>query len=30
MKGGGRGEKPMVPEAGFASYYGRPVLKETV
>ena len=28
MKGGGRGEKPMVPEAGFASYYGHPVLKE--
>ncbi len=24
------GEKPMVPEADFASYYGRPVLKETV
>jgi formate-dependent nitrite reductase membrane component NrfD len=33
MKGGsGRrgGEKPMVPEAEFSSYYGRPVLKETV
>jgi formate-dependent nitrite reductase membrane component NrfD len=30
MKGGGRGEKPTVPEADFASYYGRPVLKETV
>jgi hypothetical protein len=25
-----RGEKSMVPEADFASYYGRPVLKETV
>jgi formate-dependent nitrite reductase membrane component NrfD len=32
MKAGGRrgGEKPMVPEADFSSYYGRPVLKETV
>ena len=30
--GGGRrgGEKQMVPEADFGSYYGRPVLKETV
>ncbi len=30
--GGGRrgGEKQMVPEADFSSYYGRPVLKETV
>jgi formate-dependent nitrite reductase membrane component NrfD len=31
--GGGRrggGEKQMVPEAEFSSYYGRPVLKETV
>jgi formate-dependent nitrite reductase membrane component NrfD len=29
---GGRrgGEKQMVPEADFSSYYGRPVLKETV
>ncbi len=25
-----RGEKRMVPEAEFSSYYGRPVLKETV
>src|SRR6266699_3957263 len=25
-----RGEKPMVPEADFSSYYGLPVLKETV
>jgi hypothetical protein len=24
------GEQPMVPEAEFSSYYGRPVLKETV
>lgn len=24
------GEKQMVPEADFSSYYGRPVLKETV
>ena len=24
------GERPMVPEADFGSYYGRPVLKETV
>ena len=24
------GEKPVVPEADFSSYYGRPVLKETV
>jgi|HubBroStandDraft_6_1064221.scaffolds.fasta_scaffold211872_2 hypothetical protein len=34
MKGGGGGgrggEKPMVPKAEFSSYYGRPVLKETV
>jgi hypothetical protein len=34
MKGGGSGrrggETPMVPEAEFGSYYGRPVLKETV
>jgi formate-dependent nitrite reductase membrane component NrfD len=32
MKAGGRrgGEKQMVPEAEFSSYYGRPVLKETV
>ncbi len=32
MTGGGRrgGEKQMVPEADFSSYYGRPVLKETV
>jgi hypothetical protein len=33
MKAGVRrrgGEKPMVPEAEFTSYYGRPVLKETV
>jgi len=32
MKAGGRrsGEKQMVPEADFSSYYGRPVLKETV
>jgi len=31
-KAGGRrgGEKQMVPEADFSSYYGRPVLKETV
>jgi formate-dependent nitrite reductase membrane component NrfD len=35
-RGGGRGgsrgggEKQMVPEADFSSYYGRPVLKETV
>src|SRR6266699_2488291 len=30
--GGGRrgGEKQMVPKADFSSYYGRPVLKETV
>ncbi len=30
--GGGRrgGEKQMVPEADFSSYYGRPVLQETV
>ena len=26
----GGGEKQMVPEAEFSSYYGRPVLKETV
>ena len=26
----GGGEKQMVPEADFSSYYGRPVLKETV
>jgi len=25
--GGGRGEVPMVPEAEFTSYYGRPVVK---
>lgn len=25
--GGGRGEVPMVPEAQFTSYYGRPVVK---
>ena len=25
-----RGEQPMVPEAEFASYYGRPVIKEPV
>jgi hypothetical protein len=32
VKVGGRrsGEKQMVPEADFGSYYGRPVLKETV
>src|SRR5207237_2508919 len=32
MKAGGRrgDEKQMVPEADFSSYYGRPVLKETV
>ncbi len=34
MKAGGRrrrgGEKQMVPETDFSSYYGRPVLKETV
>jgi formate-dependent nitrite reductase membrane component NrfD len=32
VKAGGRrgGEKQMVPEAEFSSYYGRPVLKETV
>ena len=31
-KVGGRrgGEKQMVPEADFSSYYGRPVLKEAV
>src|SRR4030081_1213040 len=29
MRGGG-GEKQLVPEAQFGSYYGRPVLKETV
>jgi formate-dependent nitrite reductase membrane component NrfD len=28
--GRGGGEKQMVPEADFSSYYGRPVLKETV
>jgi hypothetical protein len=27
---GGRGENPMVPQAEFTSYYGRPVVKETV
>lgn len=27
---GGRGERPMVPEAAFDSYYGRPVLKPPV
>ena len=25
-----RGEQPMVPEAEFSSYYGRPVIKEPV
>jgi formate-dependent nitrite reductase membrane component NrfD len=32
MRAGGRrgGEKQMVPEAEFSSYYGQPVLKETV
>jgi formate-dependent nitrite reductase membrane component NrfD len=30
MKAGARGEKQMVPKADFSSYYGRPVLKETV
>ncbi|MFC9926223.1 NrfD/PsrC family molybdoenzyme membrane anchor subunit [Streptomyces sp. NPDC127190] len=25
---GGRGEQPMVPDAEFSSYYGRPVLKK--
>ena len=25
--GGGRGEEPMVPEAEFTSYYGRPIVK---
>src|SRR5260370_38627044 len=25
-----RGEQPMVPDAEFASYYGRPVIKEPV
>jgi hypothetical protein len=31
-RGGGKrgGEKAMVPEAEFSSYYGRPVVKETV
>ncbi|HYQ64969.1 NrfD/PsrC family molybdoenzyme membrane anchor subunit [Actinophytocola sp.] len=27
-KGRGRGEQPMVPDASFASYYGRPVLNK--
>ena len=25
-----RGERPMVPEAEFSSYYGRPILKKPV
>jgi formate-dependent nitrite reductase membrane component NrfD len=29
-RGGRRGEQPMVPQAEFESYYGRPVLKEPV
>lgn len=30
LRGGGRGEQPMVPDAEFASYYGKPVINQPV